>query len=470
MIGSSGNTIGGTSGKDCNLISGNAGNGISLSASSHNEIIGNYIGTDLTGTLNCGNSGDGILVTAGSLGDFIGGEETGGNDPTNAVFVRPPEGNLISGNGANGVLITGQATQTTLSGNFIGTTLSGVTALANALDGVDILNASGNSLLGCALSTDPFVFYNVISGNGANGLQITNSNNTTVQGNFFGLGADNLTPVGNTLNGVVVEGTSNNTIMGGPIPLGNVDAANGENGILVQGTASGFVSYNTFCGLAAFQTYTNLGNGNDGMLITSTGSNILLRTNVITENANDGIEIGGNAKGVVVSGNIIGLDTQGTAPMGNKNNGVEIDGTAHNILIGGPQLTFNVIPHNAISANGGNGVAIDGNAYDNVVNFSYIGTDLTGQDAFGNAEAGVYIGPGTHSNTIGSSVPSLSTVISGNDGNGITISESSGNTIEGCFIGTNTFGLASLGNGNDGVYITNSSNNTIGASSASATP
>ncbi len=83
--------------------------------------------------------------------------------------------------------------------------------------------------------TNPFVFYNVISGNGGNGLRVTNSNDTTIQANFIGIGADNLTAVGNALNGVLVEGSSTNTTMGGPIPLGNVDAANGQNGIVVAG-------------------------------------------------------------------------------------------------------------------------------------------------------------------------------------------------------------------------------------------
>ena len=155
------------------------------------------------------------------------------------------------------------------------------------------------------------MFYNVISGNGGNGIRVTNSNDTTIQANFIGIGADNQTPLGNALNGVLVEGSSTGTTMGGPIPLGNVDAANGENGILVQDTASYFTSYNTFCGLAAFETYTNLGNHGDGMLITSTGGNILIRTNVITENGNDGIEISGSASGVRVAGNIIGLNTSG---------------------------------------------------------------------------------------------------------------------------------------------------------------
>jgi parallel beta-helix repeat protein len=465
---SSGNTIGGVTAQDQNIISGNGSNGIDLNGSSNNQILGNSIGTDVTGTLDRGNAGNGILVTAGSTGNLIGGDATGGNDPTNGVFVRPPQGNLISGNNANGVLINGNATQNTLSGNFIGTAASGDSALGNRRDGVAIVNANGNSLLGCTLTTDPFVFYNVISGNGANGLQVTNSNNTTIQANFFGLGANNLTAVGNALNGVVVEGSSRNTTMGGPIPLGNVDSANGENGILVQGTASFFVSYNTFCGLAAFETYPNLGNGWDGIKITSTGGNILIRTCVITENGNDGIEISGAATGVRVAGNIVGMDTNGEVPMGNKNNGVEVDGAAHNIIVGGPQPTFNIIAHNVISANGGNGVAVNGNAHNVQISFSDIGTNLLGLAAFGNAKAGVFLGAGTYSATIGSMDPSLPTVISGNLGDGVEMRGTHGNTLVGTLIGADVTGLLPLPNGGDGVFLSNSFNNLIGGASASA--
>ena len=46
--------------------------------------------------------------------NIIGGQATGGNDPTAGVIVRPPQGNLISGNRGNGVLITNGATGTLL--------------------------------------------------------------------------------------------------------------------------------------------------------------------------------------------------------------------------------------------------------------------------------------------------------------------------------------------------------------------
>jgi hypothetical protein len=201
------------------------------------------------------------------------------------------------------------------------------------------------------------------------------------------------------------------------------------------------------------------------MKITSTGGNILIRTCVITENGNDGIEISGAAHGVRIPGNIIGLDTEGKTPMGNKNTGVEIDGDAHDILLGGPQPTFNIIPHNVISANGGDGVAIDGHAHDVRVNFSDIGTDLLGLYALGNAGAGVLLGPGTHSIAVGSPDPTLPTVISGNQGDGVAIVGSDGNTVVGCLIGTDVLGSLPMGNGGNGVFISGS-DNAIGGTAA----
>jgi parallel beta-helix repeat protein len=462
LINSSNNTIGGDTSQDGNVIAANGLDGLFLSSSSKNVFMNNEIGTNAAGTAALGNAANGILITGHSVGNLIGGEATGGNDPTNDVFVRPPEGNLISGNDANGVLIIGGATQNQLSGNFIGTAASGNSALGNAQDGVAIVQANNNSLLGCTIQTDPFVFYNVISGNGGNGLRVDNANNTTIQANFFGMGANNNTAVGNGQNGVLVEGTSAHTTMGGPIPLGNVDAANGQNGIYVRDTASFFTSYNTFCGLAAFSDSPNFGNGADGMLLTSTGGNILIRTNVVTENGHDGIELSGAAQGIRVTGNIVGLNTSGFTSMGNVDNGVEVDGTAHNDVIGGPQPTFNVVPQNTISSNGSNGVAIDGSAHNITVNNSFIGTNVRGQQSLGNSNDGVYLGPGTSSNTIGSSTAGLLTVISANLANGIEMQSTTGNSVLGSLIGVDSSHSVPLGNGGDGILINNSSHNTIG--------
>jgi hypothetical protein len=445
-----------------NVISGNGGNGIGMYGASHNTVAMNFIGTDPTGTIDLGNGQNGILVTSNSLGNLIGGEAVAGNDPTNGAFVRPPQGNLISGNAANGILINGSSTLNQMSGNFIGTDVSGNVALGNDLDGVAIVSANNNSLIGCTQVQDPFIYYNVISGNGGNGLRVKDSNNTTIQANFFGMGANNNTAVGNGLNGVIIEGSSTRTTMGGPIPLGNVVAANGKNGIVVADKASDFISFNSFVGLGAFSTNTTFGNALDGMLITSSGALIQIRTNVISSNGGDGIEVSGKAKGVQIFQNIIGLNTSGVSAMGNAGSGIKVSGKAKQIVIGGLTDSFSIIPQNVISANSGNGVALLGKARNIEINASFIGTDIHGVAAFGNALAGIHVGEGSKDNRIGSIDPDLTTVVSANGGNGIEFENTTGNTVIGTLIGTDRFGLLPLGNSGQGIKLTGSSKNAIG--------
>lgn len=459
------NIVGGTAIQDRNVISGNVLNGISIVGGVENSVIANFIGTDATGTLDRGNGGNGILIANGARTNTIGGITSSATQFSGIA----PEGNLISGNAGNGILIAIGASYNLVAANFIGTDLAGTADVGNALDGIAITDGSNNnSILGTFVNLQPFIFYNVLSGNDGNGLRVHDSNNTTIHANFFGLGSDNNTPVANTLNGVVIEGSSANTTMGGIIPLGNVTAANGMNGVVLKDTASGYISFNTFAGVAAFTEVTTLGNTLDGFLITSTGGNNILRTNVISENGDDGIELSGEARGVQIVQNIIGLNTGGTIAMGNAGNGIEIGGNAHDNLIGGPQDTFSIIPINAISGNGGHGVAVIGTAHNNRINFSHIGTNLTGAGAVGNAKGGVLLGTGTTLTTIGSTDPNFPTVISGNFGPGVELLGTSQNVIVGTFVGVARNGSFPMGNAGDGIVLTNSSNNVIGGTVSGA--
>ena len=94
------------------------------------------------------------------------------------------------------------------------------------------------------------------------------------------------------------------------IPLGNVISGNNKNGIEVTGTASGFVSFNTFGGVFAFGGAAP--NKGDGILITSSGGNNLIRTCIVSGNLRNGIELGGNATGVQVTDTMVwpGSDVQ----------------------------------------------------------------------------------------------------------------------------------------------------------------
>jgi parallel beta-helix repeat protein len=432
-----------------NVISGNRANGIELAGSSSNTVVDNRIGTNAAGTAAIANGGDGIYITRGSRGNEIGGtafvdtvtskanNPTGSKGTVTPVFVVPPLGNLISGNGRNGVLIDGLSLDNALNGNFIGTTADGDGALGNAANGVWLNHAPGNSLVGCKFVNNPFVYYNVVSGNGLNGLRVTNSDNVTVQGNFFGVGANNTAIVKNRLDGILVDGASKNTQVGGVIPLGNVSAGNGRNGIEVAGTARGFVTFNTFGGLLAFKGAAP--NGNDGLLITSNGASNLVRTNVFSGNKNNGIELAGNASGVTVDPNIVGLNTKGNGVLPNGGDGLLIDGTAHGNIIGGTLRS--VIPQNTFSGNKGYGVVITGLAHDNHVFRSFIGTQLLGVKALGNMRGGVLIGGNAYGNLIGLTTLTPADLISGNIGIGVTLT---GGTLRNSVI-NNYIGLNRLG-------------------------
>jgi hypothetical protein len=452
-----------------NVISGNGGNGILIegAAATGNAVVDNNIGTNVPGTAALGNDGNGIEITNGAQQNTIGG-----NAPTALTFTgtqtqspgKPADGNVISANGGAGVLITGGAEFNTLSGNFIGTDVTGMHAFGNSGNGVGIINADNNSLIGTTVAQDPFVYLNLICANGGNGLVIDDSNNTTVQANDFGLADDNATALGNRLDGVLIEGTSQNTQFGGVIPLGNIVAGNGRNGVEIADTASGTVAFNTFCGLPAFVD-SAVGNKLDGMLITSTGGNNVLRTNVIAGNELNGIHISGDASGVQVTEDIIGMDTNGMSPLPNGSNGILIDGTAHDNLLGGDQVS--VIPQNTISGNDGNGIAIEGNAHGNQIVHSFIGTNSTGTAAYGNKGAGIFITNNANNTTIGGTTAFEQNVISGNqDGIFLFGGGAFGTQIVGNLIGTDKTGQNALPNNGPGVLILSSSNNQIGGTGA----
>lgn len=448
-----------------NLISGNGGDGIEINGSSGNTVQSNLIGINRAGTAAIKNDGNGILITAAASNNTIGGtayydsstqqtnNPTGNKGTVPIVAIRPPQGNVVSGNDLNGILIERASENNVLSGNFVGTSASGNSAVANRLDGVLIRLANNNSLIGCTFVDEPFIYYNVLSGNGANGLHISDSNNITVQANFFGAGGNNQTMVGNGMHGIWVSGSSTAVQVGGVIPLGNVSAGNALDGINVSGTVSGFTTFNTFGGLFAFQGAAP--NRRNGITITATGGNNLIRTNVFSGNYGNGIELSGDAYGVTVDPNIVGLDSYGTgwlanSPTGNNygngGSGVLVKDNASFNYIGG--YNQSVIPQNTLSGNSRYGVEIVGNAHHNYLFNSAIGISSDQVSVFGNAMGGVYIGGNSRNTYAGIFTPPNSTTtgkasnISGNVGFGVTVADTASyTTVQSNCIGCNILGV-----------------------------
>jgi len=454
-----------------NVISANRGNGIQIHGADNNKIANNRIGTSADGIIGLGNGLNGVLLDDGASRNILGGNSTeGGNDPTGdkgtitPTFVRPPQGNLISGNGLNGILIKDHSQFNILSGNFIGTNSQGTAPIGNRGDGVSIVESDNNGLLGTYVDLLPFVFYNVVSGNGLNGLGIKDSKNTTIHANFFGLGADNATIVANGGNGVLIEGSSSNIQFGGIIPLGNVTAGNKGNGIEVKDSVSGFSSVNTFGGIKAFSGIAP--NGKDGILISATGGNNIIQTNVFSGNLGNGIHVSGRAKGVTISPNVVGLNTKGelatytsgvqTISWGNRLNGILVDGSASDITIAGNQTS--VVPQNTISNNSLYGIRITDKASKILINNTYVGTATNGIDLFGNTLGGLYVGPDTSGIVIGNNDLTLINKFNGNGGSGITLDRAKGVSLINNRLDSNLgSGLLVLG-GRDNTIVGNTAN------------
>jgi hypothetical protein len=151
-------TIGGTNPGEGNLISGNWDG---ISAGSNVRILGNLIGTDVTGTKALGNRQNGILVEGGYTDVLIGGTDAGSR-------------NVISGNGGNGIS-GGHTSQAIVQGNYIGTDVNGNPTLGN---GGGISSAANWLIGGTAEGAG-----NLVAGNGA-GILLGDSNEL-VQGNVI---------------------------------------------------------------------------------------------------------------------------------------------------------------------------------------------------------------------------------------------------------------------------------------------
>lgn len=413
-----------------NILANNGKNGIEMNGSSYNTLHKNYIGT-IDGTTASPNTLNGIYITNGSSNNIIGGKifknsdgninnptGTEGNDP--AVYIIPPQGNLISGNLQNGVLVDLNSNNNYFYGNFIGTSSTGNTALPNTLNGISFENAPTNSVVGCEVYNNPFVFYNVISGNNANGIQIKNSNNCVIQGNFMGITMNNQGLCPNQLDGLLVNGTSTDVQAGGVIPLGNVIAGNNGNGIHVTDNASGFISFNTFAGIFAFGGAAP--NNLNGILVDGNAVQTVIRTCVTSGNNESGIELSGNSSYTIVEDVICGTQTNSFTVLPNKN-GLTISGNSNNNTV---QSKASVAFNNVFSGNTNNGIQLLGASNHNTFYNCKVGVTVFGENeneiVVPNGNNGVFL-DGTSSYNIFTSIVSdlrtLYNVISGNDNYGI---------------------------------------------------
>jgi alpha-tubulin suppressor-like RCC1 family protein len=324
------NTIGGNGGGTRNLISGNVNANILFSGGSGNIVAGNFIGTNLSGTASFGNftTTAGVWLTDGANANVIGGTQAG-------------EKNVISGHAGIGLLIQGRGSGTGplsfgnfVKGNYIGTDKTGTLAVPNQNNGLVIEGGAHDNVIGGTVSGAR----NLISGNLARGIYIsdTGTDNNKVRGNYIGTDAAGTAAIPNQFDGIsIVFGASNNVIGGTVSGAGNLVSGNLISGISLEED---------------------------------------------------------NTTGNVVQGNRIGVPATGTAALPNTRGSQEGWGVvviaADDSVIGGSGLAANIIAHNdgpgiALLNQRGttNGTLISGNR---IFQNGGLGIDLGGDGATAN--------------------------------------------------------------------------------------
>ena len=461
---SSGNQLGGTNSWQRNIICANA-QGIYIDdaspppVGSNNWVLGNYIGTTADGSRSLGNTNCGIYINQ-APGNHIGNIAGGGN--------------LISGNLISGVYIYGSAsTSNILEGNWIGTDVTGTLQLSNRLDGVTVYGASSNRIGGASSNACNLISGNGARGILILSAGTTNATGNWVLGNYIGTDITGSYALANQSNGVIIAGVGGNWI-GGPGGARNLISGNRQNGILISqsGASNNFVQGNF---IGCDRTGTNpLPNSYNGVMISGGTGNVVGGTNsgtgnVISGNQQAGIYADASGGGSNwFAGNWIGTDATGTRPLANAYSGIWIENAGN--LVGGTPAAAG----NTISGNAGHGIYFNGSgASNNLVQGNRIGTDQTGSLAIANGSNGLYSGVyvnGSPGNQVGGTASGAGNIISGNGDKGVTLSGigCTGNKIQGNLIGTDITGLNALPNTNGGIYLFNTSTNTIGGTNTGA--
>ncbi len=315
----------------------------------------------------------------------LDGTNAGTGSEAAVLFFAPGAGgSTVRGLAVNrgkwaGIRVSGTAGMV-IEGNFIGTDPSGAVPLGNVNFGILANNGPSSVTVG---GTTPAA-RNLISGNAVGGVNFGAAGNggtgNAVQGNLIGTDASGGNPLAGAQTGVEVDSSSSIDItIGGTTPESrNVISGNGGYGVRLNNGSNLVVSGN-FIGTDVTGT-APVGNTNYGIFVEANGSRIGGSApgagNVISGNAIHGVEIS-SATGVIVQGNLIGTDATGTFALGNQNRGIYI--LASNATIGG----IGPGEGNIVAHSGGGGVVVQG---------SVSGNAIRGNSIYANGTIGIDLG------------------------------------------------------------------------------
>lgn len=306
-----------------NLLSGNLGNGVWIGNSHSNTVSGNLVGVNAEGNAALPNMGRGVTITRGSTLNRIGTNDNGNSDAS--------ERNVVSGNRNQGILINEPGTnENVVSGNFIGTDLTGQSRVPNTSTGILISNQAARNIIGTTeQSREGTVAGNLVSGNEFYGVRFRNAaTQNSLKGNFIGTDVTGQFSLQNGSGGVsTFEAAINNTIGGATEKERNIISGNSNWGIYIQANSGENLVQGNWIGLANDGT-TAVGNSLGGILIEDASRNSIggaaTASNTIAYNGTTGIAIQGDlsiensiTQNSIFGHSLVGLDLGGDGPSPN---------------------------------------------------------------------------------------------------------------------------------------------------------
>lgn len=421
------NLIGGESVGARNIISGNTGNGISLTKGANgNRMVGNFVGPDVSGISGPGNGQHGIFIGAGCEQNMIGGPSL-------------QERNFICANHGDGIRMSGAGVERNqIIGNSIGLDVTGYVALGNWKNGISLENGAARNTIGSSDSGT----VNIISGNLGHGISITGtgSDENQIVGNYVGFDSSGYGPIGNGdyfSAGIYLGESVSGTQIGGSGPFErNHFAYNIMGGIYLDGADHNRIQGN-YIGVSV--NSVSAGYNGTGVVLRNGGSDNLIggdstgEGNTISGNLMDEFPFGagilmadpGTDRNLVM-GNMIGTDASGSRQIPNASAGVVIcDGASYNRIGGANPGEGNIISGNGYSTNLvslGRGVHLYGEGTShNTISGNLIGLGADSLSPVRNLGNGVGIFLGAHDNVVGGVSEEAGNLISGNRCHGVLV-------------------------------------------------
>jgi len=465
----------------CGLAIYNGATQINIVNSDGNELLGNNIGLDWSGTAGGSNAGPGVSVAGNN--NLIGG--------TTTALHR----NVISGNDSHGISISGVAGSggNVIRNNTIGLDGTGAVA-ANGGNGITVGSGAKPNVIGGTAGLDS----NTISGNALSGID--SGAEIEVKGNRIGTLPDGSDDRANGASGVQLGPAADDSVIGGAVSggaiggscdedcnliSGNDGAGLNDGAVVLTGTddvtiAGNYIGTDLSGGVSnPNEGYGVLVQAQNGPVDPATGIEIGTGTeagmNVISESGKAGVRVEGlGTTDVDISGNNIGTGLATTTVLANDDAGVEIggdnvskDNTPFDVDVGVAGELANAI-------SGPIPVEIE-RASGNFVANNLIGLSRPpGSVVNGSPGPGVMLADGANQNRIGGTGSSFANTIAGRTGAGghgvlITDSTTGSNEIFRNFIGTDSSGSAAFGNAGSGVRIEDgASDNLVGSVAPSA--